>query len=174
MHPPATCPAEPPSAAPPPRDDEAMPAGLSNDYLNHFSEALMLIELAAADPGIAADLAAWRPVGYRAHFEASRLRRAGAAIAAYDALDPAARAGFEELTGAMNRLVRTAVLALQPPCEAEDAAIVAVVTAPALRRLVGRAGAFLASGGADLAHEGEIEEAQTVIDRLIERAGSGD
>jgi hypothetical protein len=158
----------------PPEAEGAIPAGLSNDYLNHFSEALMLIELAATDLDIAGDLAAWRPVTYRAHFEASRLRRAAAAIAAYEALDEVRRGAFEELTGAMNRLVRTAVLALQPPCEPEDAAIVAAVTAPALHRLIGRAGAFLASGGADLAHESEIEKAQTVIDRLIERTGSGD
>src|SRR5687768_3075942 len=37
-------------------------AGLSNDYLNHYSEALMLIEMAADDPAIGADLAEWRPV----------------------------------------------------------------------------------------------------------------
>jgi hypothetical protein len=172
---PATAPTQPPRSAPcPPDADEAGPAGLSNDYLNHFSEALMLIELAASEPDVAADLAAWRPVTYRAHFEASRLRRAAAAIAAYEALDPERRAAFEDLTGAMDRLVRTATRALQPPCEAEDAVIVASVTAPALRRLVARAGAFLASNGDDLPREGEIEEVQTVIDRLIERAGSGD
>ncbi len=171
---PAPAPAPSWPAPVPPDAEGAIPAGLSNDYLNHFSEALMLIELAATDPDVAGDLAAWRPVTYQAHFEASRLRHAGAAIAAYEALDPVRRAAFEELTGAMNRLVRTAILALQPPCEPEDAAIVAEVTAPALHRLCGRAGAFLASGGADLAHEGEIEEAQTVIDRLLDRAGGGD
>ncbi len=161
-----------PIACADPDRPDAAPAGLSNDYLNHFSEALMLVELAAVDPDVAGDLAAWRPLSYRAHFEASGLRRAGAAIAAYEALDPARRAAFEELTGAMDRLIRTAIRALQPPCEAEDAAIVASVTAPALRRLVGRAGAFLASNGADLAREDEIEEAQTVIDRLIERVAA--
>ncbi len=159
-----------PIACADPDRPDAAPAGLSNDYLNHFSEALMLVELAAVDPDVAGDLAAWRPLSYRAHFEASGLRRAGAAIAAYEALGAESRAAFEELTGAMNRLIRTAILALQPPCDPEDAAIVAAATAPALRRLVGRAGAFLASNGADLATDGEIEEAQTVIDRLIERS----
>ncbi len=157
------------AAAPPaPLEGEA-PEGLSNDYLNHFSEALMLVELAAVDPGVAEDLAAWRPASYREHFEASGLRRARAAIAAYEALDADVRGQFEELTGAIDRLVRTAILALQPPCAAEDAAIVVAVTAPALRRLIGRAGAFLASNGSALSAEGEAEEVQAVIDRLIER-----
>lgn len=158
-------------AAPPPPIEGEAPAGLSNDYLNHFSEALMLIELAAVAPEIADDLGAWRPVSYPEHFAASGLRRASAAIAAYEALDDEVRAAFEDLTGAMNRLVRTAILALQRPCEPEDAAIVAAVTAPALRRLIGRAGAFLASDGTALAPGDETEEVQGVIDRLIERVG---
>ncbi len=172
MSPPATIqPIEPPAPARAASSLEA-PTGLSNDYLNHVSEALMLIEFAADDATVAADLAAWRPVGYRAHFEASGLRRAGAAIAAYEALEPASRAAFEELQGAMDRLVRTATLALQPPCSPEDARIVAEVTGPALRRLIGRAAAFLASGGRELPRDGELEEAQIVIDRLIERTGA--
>jgi len=145
--------------------------GLSNDYLNHFSEALMLIELAADDPPIGDDLAAWRPLGYREHFAASGLRRAAAAIRAYDALAPERRAAFEDLTGAMDRLIGVAVAALKPPCGAEDAALVAEVTAPALRRLIARAALFLNSGGRDFADEGEVEEAQAAIDPLIDRVG---
>src|SRR5687767_10058229 len=57
-------------------------AGLSNDYLNHYSEVLMLIEMAGDDPTIAADLADWQPVDYRTYFGASDLRRAADALAA--------------------------------------------------------------------------------------------
>lgn len=165
-------PVAPPDPAPP--LDGGARAGLSNDYLNHFSEALMLIELAAFDTSAVDDLAAWRPIGYQAHFEASGLRHAAAAIAAYEALEPSRRAAFHELKNAMNRLVGTAILALRPPCLPEEARIVAEATGPALRRLIGRAGAFLASNGADLDRDGEIEEAQTVIDRLLERAAPAD
>jgi hypothetical protein len=159
----------------PPIAVAAMPphvcADLSNDYLNHYSEVLMLTEMAADDPAIAADLAAWTPLTYRAYFEVSPLRRAPAALAAYDALPEARRQAFEDLTLAMNTLARVAILALQPPCDRTDAAIIVETTGPALRRLVDRAARFLNSGGRDLSCVGEVDEAQTAIDRLIERAG---
>jgi hypothetical protein len=146
--------------------------GLSNDYLNHYSEALMLIELAASDSESAADLAAWRPLGYRVYFENSLLRRAPTALAAYDALPAERRLAFEALTGAMDKLATTAILALQPPCEPEEAALIAGVTLPAFRRLIDRAARFLNSGGLDAGREGEVDEAQRAIDRLLEKTGA--
>jgi hypothetical protein len=151
--------------------DEGPAPGLSNDYLNSYSEALMLLEMASHDPGLAEELAAWRPVGYRAYFAASTLRRAPAALAAYDRLPAEARAAFEELTEAMDRLALTAIAALRPPCSPEEAARVADATAPTLRRLIDQAAGFLNSGGRRLPRDGEVEAAQGAIDRLLERAG---
>ena len=148
------------------------PAALSNDYLNHYSEALMLIELAAADPDLATELARWRPLGYRAYFEASPLRRAPEALAAYRALTDAQRGAFEALMLAMDALATAAIAGLQPPCEPGDAALIAEATLPPFRRLVARAASFLNSGGENAGHASEVEEAQAVIDRLIERAGA--
>jgi hypothetical protein len=60
-----------------------------------------------------------------------------------------------------------AVFALQPPYEPEAASVVVETTAPTLRCLIAQAGAFLNSGGQDLPQDGEAEEAQTVIDRIL-------
>ena len=144
---------------------------LSNDYLNHYSEALMLIELASVDPAIGADLASWRALDYRAYFSTSPLRRAPSALAAYDALPRARQAAFEELTDAMDTLTRMAILALRPPCDPPNAAAVAEAAGPPFRHLINRAANFLNSGGQDTARAGEVEAAQEVIDRLIERTG---
>jgi hypothetical protein len=161
-------------AAPPaPQRSAGAVPGLSNDYLNHFSEALMLVELAALDADVILDLNEWRPVDYPRYFQASQLRRAPEARAAYERLDPERRAAFEELVRAMDQLVATAIRALRPPCEPEDAALVAAVTAPAMRRLIGQASAFLNSGGRDIPDSTEVEEAQSVIDRLLEHLGEG-
>ncbi len=146
-------------------------AGLSNDYLNHYSEALMLIEMAADDPAIGADLAEWRPVSYRGYFGASELRRAPDALAAYDALPADRRAAFEKLVAAMDALATMAVFALQPPYERETAPIIAEATVPALRNLIAKAAAFLNSGGQDLASDRRGEEAQIAIDRILGHAG---
>ncbi len=151
--------------------DAAFPsacAGLSNDYLNHYSEVLMLIEMAADDPVIAAELADWHPVDYRGYFGASELRRASAALAAYDALPDDRRIAFEKLVAAMDALAIMAVFALQPPSAPETAPVIAETTAPALRGLIARAAAFLNSGGHELPPNGE--EAQLAIDRVLERA----
>ncbi|HEY8564055.1 MAG TPA: hypothetical protein VIL65_01040 [Beijerinckiaceae bacterium] len=167
----------PPDAAGAPEGEAPVREGagsvldLSNDYLNHYSEALMLIELAAFDEAVVEDLGAWAPLTYPAYFAASPLRRAKAALAAYEALAPEPRAAFEELTWAMDTLVRFAILALRQPTEAESAAMVAAETGPTLRRLIERAAAFLNSGGTDLPRSSEVDAAQGAIDRLMEHAG---
>ena len=68
--------------------------GLSNDYLNHFNEVLMLVEIAADAPEIVEDLKDWRPISYPDYFACSQLRRAPQARAAYDSLTQENRAGL--------------------------------------------------------------------------------
>ncbi len=69
--------------------------GLSTDYLNHYSEILMLIEMAPWDAAVVDELSGWRPIGYREHFLRSPLRCAAAALAAYEALPDEACRAFE-------------------------------------------------------------------------------
>lgn len=156
-----------------PRGARRAADALSNDYLNHFSEALMLIEIAADAPDVVEDLRDWRPIDYPAYFAQSQLRHAPRARAAYDYVEPRPREAFERVTHAMDRLIATAIRALRPPCEPEDAALVAQVTAPTLRSLIAQAAAFLNSGGRDVPCAGEAEEAQAVIDRLMTPRSTG-
>ena len=57
--------------------------GLSTDYLNHFTEAIMLLEILPAMPDCLDDFLAWEPKDYREHFAASRFSNRDAVIAAY-------------------------------------------------------------------------------------------
>src|SRR3546814_4894183 len=41
---------------------------LATDYLNHFNEIIMLLELLPSMPECYADAAEWRPKSYAAHF----------------------------------------------------------------------------------------------------------
>ena len=77
------------------RSETSQQPRLSTDFLNRYSEALMLIEMAADDDGIVDDLKAWHSITYREHFEVSGLRCAPSALAAYDSVAPARRAGFD-------------------------------------------------------------------------------
>ena len=142
---------------------------LSTDFLNRYSEALMLIEMVAMDDSILADLQAWQAVGYREHFAASALRCAASALAAYDDLNPNRARSFDEACHAMTRLVRTetALLAETPP--QPELPIIVEVASEALRRQIARATQFInANGTIDIAaFEDAVLQAQ--IDALLAR-----
>ena len=75
--------------------------GLATDYLNHFNEAIMLLEMLSSCPDCRDELLAWRPMSYREHFAASRFKGRDMAIAAYDGADPDLRGRLDALAGAM-------------------------------------------------------------------------
>src|ERR1700736_2569069 len=68
--------------------------GLATDYLNHFNEAVMLLEMVPDIPECAEDFLAWHPLSYREHFMASHFKARELAIEAYDSTDAIIRAEF--------------------------------------------------------------------------------
>jgi hypothetical protein len=128
-----------PSAEPAPQ--------LSTDYLNRYGEALMLLEMAPMDPEIVDDLKAWSPVGYRDHFEASQLRCAASALAAYAALASDRRQAFDQVCSAMNRLIATVTALLDERGCDQDSSTIVAVAGEALRVLIGRATLFINANG---------------------------
>jgi hypothetical protein len=76
--------------------------GLATDYLNHFNEAVMLIEMAADMPDLADEVLAWAPCSYDTHFERTNYTGKEMAIAASRAAPRSVRAEFETLTAALN------------------------------------------------------------------------
>jgi hypothetical protein len=82
--------------------------GLANDYLNVFSEILLLLEFLPEMPEMTEAALAWRPRGYCEYFEQSPLPGAREALRAYDSIDPKARAQFESN---LKRLIEIAVTA---------------------------------------------------------------
>src|SRR5487761_2781941 len=69
--------------------------GLATDYLNHFNEAIMLLEMVPDMPECAEDFLGWRPLSYAEHFTASNFKARDLAIASYDSADPIIRAEFD-------------------------------------------------------------------------------
>src|SRR6266496_1966746 len=57
--------------------------GLATDYLNHFNEAIMLLEMIPDMPECAQDFLLWYPLSYREHFMASHFKARDLAIEAY-------------------------------------------------------------------------------------------
>src|SRR6201982_411706 len=78
--------------------------GLATDYLNHFNEAIMLLEMIPDMPDCAIDFLEWRPLSYSEHFHAPNFQARDLAISAYEQADPAIRAEFDQLTSTMTSI----------------------------------------------------------------------
>src|SRR6476646_1058485 len=76
--------------------------GLATDYLNHFNEAVMLLEIIPDMPECAEDFLTWSPLSYAEHFTASNFKARDLAIEAYEKADPNVRAQFDHLADTMD------------------------------------------------------------------------
>src|ERR1043165_8855335 len=76
--------------------------GLASDYLNHFNEAIMLLDLLPTTPECIVELIGWEPLSYQEHFAASHFKDKELALAAYAVAEPAARAPLDEIAAPMN------------------------------------------------------------------------
>jgi hypothetical protein len=142
--------------------------GLANDYLNHFNEAIMALEMVATAPECVEHLLDWRPVTYREHFEASRLRHRELAISAYEVAEHAARSKLNRLTTAMHGGLVAIREALRANPSPPEIAAMAEQAAVELRRLVARASAVI--NGTDMTEETAAESnAQAAVDALMDR-----
>jgi hypothetical protein len=80
--------------------------GLATDYLNHFNEAIMLLEMLPSCPECREDFLAWRPLSYREHFDSSHFKGRNLAIAAYEAAEPDLRERLDALTDTMTAMLK--------------------------------------------------------------------
>lgn len=67
---------------------------LATDYLNHFNEVIMLVELIPSMPEVAEDVLDWVPKSYIEHFGESKFREKELAVAAWHAARPSVRAAL--------------------------------------------------------------------------------
>jgi hypothetical protein len=117
--------------------------GLATDYLNHFNEAIMLLEMLSDMPDCIDDIRAWRPMTYPEHFAVAHFKDRDLAIAAYETANPAARSRLDELAQTMNAILlatREALMLQLAPSTAETLATQAVGW---LKPLVARAGSVI-------------------------------
>jgi hypothetical protein len=77
---------------------------LATDYLNHFNEVAMIVEMLPDMPDFIEDVKSWSPKSYKEHFRDSSFSDKDLAIAAYDCVPTPYLVAFE---GAMFRAVKT-------------------------------------------------------------------
>ena len=122
--------------------------GLATDYLNHFNEAIMLLEMIPDMPECAADFLAWRPLSYAEHFTASNFKARDLAIAAYESADTRIRAEFDGITDAMTAILSAVGAAMRQVQQEKTRSRLAEQATSWVKPLVAQAGSII-NGGAE-------------------------
>ena len=120
--------------------------GLATDYLNHFNEAIMLLEMIPDLPECASDFLEWRPLSYAEHFHASNFKARDLAISAYEQADPAIRAEFDQLTSTMTSILTAVGQAMREASQDKPRARLAEQATAWVKPLVMAAGGVINGG----------------------------
>jgi len=117
--------------------------GLATDYLNHFNEAVMLLEMVPDMPECAEDFLSWRPLSYAEHFTASNFKARDLAIEAYNAADTRIRGEFDGITGAMTSILNAVGSAMREAQQDKTRARLAEQATGWVKPLVMQAGGII-------------------------------
>jgi hypothetical protein len=120
--------------------------GLATDYLNHFNEAIMLLEMIPDMPECTGDFLAWCPLSYCEHFMASNFKARELAISAYESADPDIRAEFEQITDTMTSILSAVGTAMREAHQDKTRARLAGQAIGWLKPLVSAAGGVINGG----------------------------
>ena len=121
--------------------------GLATDYLNHFNEAIMLLEMIPDMPECAEDFLEWRPLSYSEHFTASHFKARDLAIESYESADASVRAEFDNITGAMTSILTAVGAAMRQAKRDKTRATLAEQATGWVKPLVALAGGIINGGG---------------------------
>ncbi len=136
---------------------------LATDYLNHFNEIIMLLEMVPGMPECFEDAQEWRPKTYQEHFRDSAFADKDLAILAYENAPAHYRVPFDDTVARMNALIAVAMseiaaaLPMDNPGPLEET--VGRITS-GLRGLVDQASAII--------HGDSRTNDQSAVDRLFE------
>lgn len=144
---------------------------LATDYLNHFNEVIMLLEMLPQMPECAEDVLDWQPCSYQCHFEASGFKDRDLAIRAYELAPAETRCPFDAAVAAIDgRIIE--VQDLIRDADGDDPALheqVMLLVTTELKPLVARVSAIV-NGLDDEAVPGDPQHgptAQMAVDELF-------
>ncbi len=133
---------------------------LATDYLNHFNEIVMLLEMVPDMPDMLDEVKAWQPKSYKDHFKDSTIGEKDLAIEAYDHVPGIYREPFEQTIQQINSMIASTVERLEKNIrDGEDDMLRANVQTLSsfLQRLMDMASAII-HGSAKTMDQSEIDE----------------
>jgi len=140
---------------------------LATDYLNHFNEASMMLEMLPEIPDCITDLVQWRPLTYAEHFAESNFKDRELAIAAHELADPDARRRLDELADEMNAILASTIDAVLDSTPLHAATVIES-TSQRLRLLVAQAAAVINGSGLTVVTDADADAPQAAVDALFE------
>jgi hypothetical protein len=90
---------------------------LATDYLNHFNEIVMLLEMVPDMPDMLEDVKAWKPKSYKDHFRDSTIAHKDLAIEAYDHVPAIYREPFEQTVAQIDATIASAIWRIEADIE---------------------------------------------------------
>lgn len=138
---------------------------LATDYLNHFNEIVMLLDMLPDMPEMIEECMLWEPKTYKHHFADSTFSDKQLAIEAYDRVPGKFRRPFEATIGQLNGLIMDGLQRLEAEVEAG-------ADPEALRdscRSLARASQALMDCASSIIHGSDRTMDQGEIDSLISR-----
>lgn len=119
---------------------------LATDYLNHFNEIVMLLEMVPDMPEIMEEVKAWQPKGYIDHFRDSTIADRELAMEAYAHVLPVYLEPFEHTVAQLDNVIVTSVQLLERYIEEGDESMLreqATVMSRMIQRLLDTASGII-------------------------------
>ncbi len=119
---------------------------LATDYLNHFNEIVMLLEMVPDMPDIMEEVKAWQPKDYVEHFRDSTIADRELAMEASAHVLPVYREPFEHTVRQLDNVIVTSVQLLERYIEAGDQSMLreqATVMSRMIQRLLDTASGII-------------------------------
>lgn len=136
---------------------------LATDYLNHFNEIVMLLDLVPGMPECLDDAKQWHPKTYQEHFRDSCFTDKELAIAAYEHSPARFRQPFEETIAQMNQVVAVGLQRLEQALSTADEDRIALTAAMVSRHLQ-----TLMDTASAIIHGNETVVDQSAIDQIMQ------
>ncbi|MDA1099470.1 MAG: hypothetical protein O2967_10855 [Proteobacteria bacterium] len=108
---------------------------LATDYLNHFNEIVMLLEMIPDMPDILEDAREWQPKTYDQHFNDSGLSDSHITIEAYENAPKEFREPFDKTIERMNKVVASSLKRIEAAMDSPQPEELIAATAAASRQL---------------------------------------
>ncbi len=135
---------------------------LATDYLNHFNEVVMLLEMIPDMPEMLEEAKEWQPKDYKDHFRDSSIADKELAIEAYDFVPTKFKAPFVQTISQLNSLVLSSLERLEQDLSEGNVDLArenATALSQTLQRLTDVAGGII--------HGSEKSMDQSEIDALL-------